>query len=128
MQQDIPSIIGINYKQKVYRGAALLAFFIFLTSGLAQRPSYKISAILDTSSHTLSGVVNITYFNHSDQPLDSLGVHLWPEAFESNRSALVKQMLNLGNLELYRAKDADKGGFSDLKFTSPQQPITLEID
>ncbi len=94
--------------------------------GIGQRPLYQLSASLDTSDHTLTGDVRIRYTNTANVPLDRIAIHLWPNAFKSRNTALVNQMLHLGNLSLYRAKENETGGINHLNFASPEQKITFE--
>ena len=94
----------------------------------AQRPLYEITATLDTAFHTLRGTIDITYTNQSSQSLDSLGIHLWPNAYKERNTALVKQKLNQGDLTLYRAREEELGGLYDLNFSSTDQEIHLLVD
>lgn len=102
--------------------------FLACTPLQAQRPVYKITATLDTVSHTLKGAVSISYTNNSYQSLDKLGLHLWANAFKVNHSALAMQKLHQGDLTLYRAEEKDLGGLYDLNFSSPDQSVLLEED
>ncbi len=95
---------------------------------VAQRPTYKISSTLDTALHTLTGTISITYTNLSDQSLDSLAIHLWPNAYKEKNTAFGQQKLHLGDLTFHRAKQEDRGGLFDLDFSSTDQPITLLSD
>ena len=102
---------------------------LILNSSLeAQRPQYKITANLDTAAHTLTGSIAITYTNMSTQPLDKIGIHLWPNAYSDRNSAFGKQMLNLGKLEFQRAKTSSLGGLTGLSFVSDGKNVQLDID
>lgn len=114
---------------------AMIRTFVFVSSLLvgslalnAQRPQYTITAILDTSLHTLTGDIKITYTNYSYETLDKLGIHLWPNAYSSKSTALVDQMLLHKNVDLYRAKPESLGSISGLNFTSSDQDIEMVID
>ena len=95
---------------------------------VAQRPQYNITASLDTTTHTVTGSIDITYTNLSSKPLTSLGIHLWPNAYSNKNTAFAKQMLNQGNLLFQRARNADLGGISDLQFSSSGMDVPLMID
>lgn len=94
----------------------------------AQRPQYRIYAKLDTAVHVVTGQIDIIYTNHASVPLDKLGIHLWPNAYSSKKSALAKQMINQRNFELHKAKTYDMGGIAGLRFTTADQPIQLKTD
>ena len=54
-----------------------------------QRNDYRIEAALDTTTHTLTGTVRLTYTNNSPQALDYLWVHLEQNLFApASRGAL----------------------------------------
>ena len=110
--------------------ASLLFWVILLDSsmGIAQRPQYRIHATLDTAVHIVSGKIDITYTNHASVALDKLGIHLWPNAYSTKESALAKQMVNLNNFDLHKARAADMGGLAGLRFTTAEQPIQLKTD
>ncbi|MBP6681121.1 MAG: M1 family metallopeptidase [Saprospiraceae bacterium] len=110
--------------------ASLLLWVILLDSsmGIAQRPQYRIHATLDTAVHIVSGKIDITYTNHASVALDKLGIHLWPNAYSTKESALAKQMVNLNNFDLHKARAADMGGLAGLRFTTAEQPIQLKTD
>ena len=94
----------------------------------AQRPNYVIQAQLNTSNHTITGSIEITYTNYAYQVMDSLGIHLWPNAYSRQNTALDKQMLLQGQPELHRAKPDQLGSISSLEFTSPAQEIDFAYD
>lgn len=98
------------------------------TTIFAQRPQYKITANLDTRAHIVSGTINITYTNRSSTTLDKLGIHLWPNAYSTNQTALVTQMIEQGNFRLNKARADDMGGLAGLKFTSSGQQIELRTN
>lgn len=105
-----------------------LIFLSRITTIEAQRPQYGITVTLDTAAHTLIGTIDITYTNQSNQTLDSLGIHLWPNAYKERNTDLVKQKLNQGDLTLYRTRKEDLGGLYDLNFSSTDQSIHLLPD
>lgn len=106
----------------------LLLNCLFCWTLFAQRPQYDIRVTLDTMQNTLAGQATITYTNQSTLPLHRLGIHTWMDAFSTNSSALVKQMLHQGNLKLYRAKPEDRGGYTQLDITSATHQVSFQKD
>ncbi len=99
------------------------------TCSNAQRPIYKITATIDTfGTDTVKGTIDITWTNRSGSPLDKLGIHLWPNAYSNKNTALVKQMLDQGDVTVYRAPLSDLGGLYDLNFTSSGANVKLTTD
>ncbi len=105
-----------------------MLFLLFCFELIAQRPSYTIEVKLDTASHELSGIVEITYPNNSQGALDSLGIHLWANAYANKNTTMAKQMLNLGNLIFRNAKDDELGGYQEISFSSPQETLNFHYD
>lgn len=103
----------------------LLLVFLLHDLAPAQRPQYTIETSLDTASHRLKGSIKIRYTNQSDQPMDSIGIHLWMNAFNGSRSALVNQQLHLGDLTLYRAEEDDLGRIMHLNFKAEDIGVGL---
>ncbi len=111
------------------RGIVLIcSLLVGLHVAKAQRPHYSISSTLDVGEHTLTGEIEITYTNDSYRILDSLGIHLWPNAYSSQNTAYAKQLLLQGKMDLHRAKPESLGSITGLNFTSLSQDIRFEID
>ena len=58
-----------------------------------QEVNFNISVKLDDQNHELTGFEEIEYTNNSEQPLDFIYFHLWPNAYSKHNSALGKQQL-----------------------------------
>lgn len=111
-----------------FTGFIVLMLFAIPVESLAQRPAYHIVAKLDTASHTLQGSIEITYTNRSNVKLDSLGLHLWPNAYADKNSAFGKQLLNQGDFSFRSAPFTSTGWISGLTFTSSDRSVQLRID
>ena len=106
-----------------------IGLFLFAqTLVFGQRPQYHITADLDINAHVLNGVVDFTYINQSDKPIDKIGIHLWAQAYSKKNTALVKQMLNSGDLDLYKAHPDEMGGFEFLYFSAVNHAIQFIPD
>ncbi|MCB9338801.1 MAG: M1 family metallopeptidase [Lewinellaceae bacterium] len=81
-----------------------------------QEAHYTINVTLDDVNHLLTGDVAISYVNHAPEALDSIWFHLWPNAFENEKTAFAQQKLRAGSTKFYFAKDTDLGYFSGLDF------------
>jgi len=76
---------------------------------------YRITARLDPSSRTLTGVVDITFTNQGEQPLDALRLHLYWNAFRDKNSTFMR--------EPRRELAAADAGWIDITSTDPPSPI-----
>jgi hypothetical protein len=57
-----------------------------------QQVDYRIDVKLDDKTHRLYGEIAFDYLNNSPSTLDSLYIHVWPNAYKSGRSALAEQL------------------------------------
>src|SRR5258706_11475307 len=131
MPLDHTLLTSISFRLRIVYNCVFVTFLILagFHVSLAQRPVYNITAILDTfSTNTMRGTIDITWTNRSNAPLDKLGIHLWPDAYINKNTLLVKQMLDQGDISLYRAHDADLGGLYNLHFTSSGGNLKLVRD
>lgn len=88
-----------------------------------QRVNYTIEVSLNDTLHELSGKVSMTYINHSPDTLTKLFIHLWPNAYQNNNTALVRQELDNNNTNLYFAKPSERGRMDHLSFSIDKIPV-----
>ena len=93
-----------------------------------QEVNYRINVTLDDVAHTITGDIIIEYHNNSPQPLDSIWMHLWGNAFKNQSSAFAKQKLRAGSTKFYFAKDSDFGYYTNLDFSAYGQKLDLAFD
>ena len=100
----------------------ILSFIFLIVGGYGQKyfqqdVSYNIDVKLNDSLHTLSGYEKITYINNSNETLDYLWFHIWPNAYKSDSSALAKQFIRLGNTKFKYTKEKNRGFIDSLDFS-----------
>ena len=88
-----------------------------------QQVDYTISVRLDDVAHVLHGEESFLYTNNGPAPLDTLWIHLWPNAYRDKGSALCEQMDRSGDLSLHFAEDEDRGWIDSLNFTADGEKI-----
>ncbi|MBK8226450.1 MAG: M1 family metallopeptidase [Flavobacteriales bacterium] len=99
-----------------------LAFQLFLlpcaltAQYFQQQVDFTISVRLDDERHILHGQESFAYSNNSPQALDTLWIHLWPNAYKTRGTALCEQMNRTGDLSLHFAKDGNCGAIDSLDF------------
>src|SRR3989344_617453 len=81
-----------------------------------QEVNYTINVKLDDVKHEFTGDEKIEYFNNSPTTLTYIYMHLWPNAYKDNNTALAKQLIESGATKLYYAKDDEKGYIDQLDF------------
>lgn len=94
------------------------------TSGLAaqpyfqQRVDYTIAVTLDDVGHALSATETFVYTNNAPHALDTLWVHLWPNAYRDRNTALCRQLDAQNDFSLHFAPEDMRGFIDSLDFTS----------
>ncbi len=111
----------------------LLPAFLFIAgTAIAQKAyfqqdvAYDIKVSLDDVKHELNAFETIIYKNNSPDELTFIYMHLWPNAYKNNETAMGKQLKEDGSLFFYYAKDADRGYIDSLDFKVDGQSVKLE--
>lgn len=82
-----------------------------------QEVNYKISVTLDDTRHTLSAFEEFEYVNNSPHTLGEIYIHLWPNAYRNENTALAKQLYENKESLLTFGSDAVRGNIDSLNFT-----------
>jgi len=103
-----------------------LCFSIFFVSIFAticnaqnyfqQEVNYVINVKLDDEKHELFASETIEYINNSPDELKFIYIHLWPNAYKDNSTALARDLLREGNTKFYYSKEEDRGYIDQLDF------------
>ncbi len=102
---------------------SILLFLFILNFSFAQSKYFqqevntKIDVILNDSSHTLNGTIEIEYINNSPDDLNEIYIHLWANAYKNRKTAFAKQKVSQGSGSFYFAKGEELGRFKKLNFT-----------
>ena len=112
-----------------FRCISTIVFWLSLTTLLySQRPNYSIEVTLDTMTHELTGFEVITYRNQTPGTLDSLGIHLWANAYADKNSTFAKQLLNLGLFDFKAARPDELGGYQQINFSSTGDSLNFRYE
>jgi len=98
--------------------AFLMAPFALNAQYFQQQVDYTIAVRLDDAAHMLHGQESFLYTNNSPRTLDTLWIHLWPNAYKERGTALGEQMNRTGDLSLHFAKDHERGFIDSLDFSA----------
>lgn len=91
-----------------------------------QEVNYTIDVRLDDKNHMLFGTESFEYINNSPDTLYHLFIHLWPNAYKNEKTALAKQLARDGNYFLYYSKNKDRGYIDSLQFKVDGVATTFE--
>jgi hypothetical protein len=94
--------------------------------GWQQRADYHISVTLDTKEKTLDGSLELMYTNASPDTLTFIWMHLWPNAYKSDKTAFAEQHLLTGQSDFYFSQPGQKGYINQLNFSVDGKAATLE--
>ena len=111
----------------------LISFTFFFSSVSAQKyfqqeVNYKINVRLDDKNHELFADETIEYINHSPNELTFIYMHLWPNAYKNDSSALAKQLLENNETSFYFSSEKDKGYIDQIDFKINGNSVKWELD
>ena len=93
-----------------------------------QEVNSTIEVRLDDSQHELNATIEIEYINHSPDTLTFIWFHLWPNAYANRKTALAKQQVENGSIEMYFAAKEHLGGITGLSFAVNEKPVGWAYD
>jgi hypothetical protein len=117
-----------------------MKYLLFFVSGLftclsvfsqeywQQEVNYKIDVELDDENHFLRGNETFEYVNNSPNELKFIYVHVWPNAYKNDETALAKQLYLDGNDLLKFGADSLKGYIDSLDFRSKGAKLSWAFD
>jgi hypothetical protein len=104
--------------------AALCSFLLLLCSDaleaqsyFQQRVDYRIAVELDDINHRLIASMEMDYQNNSPNDLDTIYIHLWPNAYSARNTDLGEKLRKSGDFNLEFSKASERGYISDIEFT-----------
>ncbi|MCX6180773.1 MAG: M1 family metallopeptidase [Bacteroidetes bacterium] len=86
-----------------------------------QEVNYKIEVALNDQKHELNGFIEIEYINNSPDTLNFLLIHLWPNAYKNEETALGQQLLVVDKTNFHWSEKKDRGFIDSLDFKINQQ-------
>lgn len=89
-----------------------------------QKVDYMIHVRIDDRAHVLHADESFTYHNNSTTTLDTLWIHLWPNAYRDRTSALCEQLDGHGELDLHFATEEERGWIDSLDFKADDVKAT----
>lgn len=93
-----------------------------------QEVNYTIHVKLDDVKHELNADISMEYINHSPDYLGIIYMHLWPNAYKNDKTALAKQLLENGETKFYYSRDKDRGFIDSLEFAVNGTKVNWEYD
>lgn len=91
-----------------------------------QQVNYDIQVSLDDQKHQLHGQLRFTYYNYSPDVLDTIWIHLWPNAYLNNQTAFARQKVDLKQGDFYFGSKETRGGIDSLHFSAGQRPLAWQ--
>ncbi|MBA3705781.1 MAG: M1 family peptidase, partial [Bacteroidetes bacterium] len=106
------------------------ALFPFISSAQAyfqQEVNYTISVKLDDVKNELTADERIEYINNSPSQLTFIYMHLWPNAYKDNTTALAKEFLKRGERKFYYSTAGERGYIDQIDFKINGQATKWEL-
>jgi hypothetical protein len=92
-----------------------------------QEVNYTISVKLDDRNHFLHGDEKFEYINNSPQSLSYIYVHLWPNAYKNQSTAMAKQLFRDRNYVFFNALRNEKGFIDSLDFKVNGEKVNWKL-
>lgn len=116
----------------MHRFAGLLLLLITGTVSaqpyFQQQVDYVIDVRLDDKAHFLRATEAFTYHNNSPSTLDTLWIHLWPNAYRDRSTALCRQKDAQNDFDLHFAKEEERGWIDSVDFRSEGLKLAWALD
>lgn len=93
-----------------------------------QEVNYKIQVELDDVNHKLIAFEEFEYINHSPDVISEIYIHLWPNAYKNEKTALGNQTYQSGDDYLKFGADSIKGSIDNLDFQVNGNKAKWEYD
>ncbi len=93
-----------------------------------QEVDYRIDVQLYDQENMLRGYEEFDYKNNSKDELQFIYVHLWPNGYKNNETALAKQLYGMNNMSLEHAYDGERGSIDSLDFKVGGVAVNWEYD
>lgn len=93
-----------------------------------QDVNYRIDVQLYDQENILRGFEEFDYKNNSKDALNFLYIHLWPNGYKNNETALAKQLYGMQDMSLEFAHESDRGFIDSLDFKVGGNKVVWEYD
>jgi Peptidase family M1 domain len=93
-----------------------------------QEVNYTINVSLDDAAHAVKGNITMEYINNSPDELAFIWIHLWPNAYKNNNTALYRQVANDKDGKAKLKSFKERGYIDSLAFTVNGKAAGTEND
>lgn len=93
-----------------------------------QEVDYRIDVQLYDQENILRGFEEFDYKNNSKDALAFIYVHLWPNGYKNNETALAKQLYLMDDMSLEYAAEGDRGYIDSLGFKVDGKDVSWMYD
>ena len=113
----LPKILRLRkYKESLFIFKCVLVLLVcqcfFMMHGQQGIANYKMDIVLDDEDKTINGTTVLTWKNISDQPISTLQLHLYYNAFKNNQSTFFTE--SSGRLGFLEDEDSCNWGWSEI--------------
>ena len=114
-------------KKLIYACFLVISPSAILAQYWQQQVDYRIEATLDDQLHRIYANIAFDYLNHSPHTLDSLYLHVWPNAYKNGKTALAQQLEAEGT-KLRLMDSSELGSINSLDFKVNGRSVAWSFD
>lgn len=122
-------------KKTVFLHCLYLFFVPFYVNGQSvtqsawqNKTDYNIKVSLDETENKLFCSEEITYYNYSPKEINSIFIHLWPNAYRNNKTDFAQQLTSQGKTNFSGSYESDKGSIDGLNFAVGGMAVAWRFD
>lgn len=93
-----------------------------------QQVDFQINVRLYEAAKLLEGDLRIRYINNSPDTLREIYLHVWPNAYSRYNTALARQLLQQGNLDMDQSLREDLGSIYAMEYKVDDIPAEFVLD
>ena len=95
---------------------------------LESQANYQIYASLDTDSSVISSTIEIEFVNGTDISVDTLWLHLYPNAYANTNTAFATDLEQMGSFAFRRSEEEDRGKIELVNWFLNSTSIDVIVD
>ncbi|MCP4648020.1 MAG: M1 family metallopeptidase, partial [bacterium] len=96
--------------------------------GPESRADYNIQVYLSPDSNTVEGSTEISFLSGVDFPVDTLWLHLYPNAYKDHTTAFGQDLETQGRYRFRSSDESERGWIELSNWKLNGEPVVIQVD